>query len=248
MSRFETDWRARFERYAHLYTDEAQISGWSAEGLRRRIELFQRLIQAPASGCPATALELGCGAGTYVRWLAGLGYRTVGLDYSLATLSRAVAADSGGKGSYLAGEAYALPCRSRSVDLVVSIGVLQALSEPRRAIEEIARVLRPGGRLVIEVLNSRATVAMVRRAYERLKGTPPRVATYDPGQVTRWLADHDIDVEQEAALCLPPRQLPGLGRLLQAGPVEMMVNWVPALSRALAHAVWLVCRARETRS
>src|SRR4029450_5832275 len=170
---------------AHLYTDEAQISGWSVEGLRRRIELFQRLIQAPASGCPATALELGCGAGTYVRWLAGLGYRPVGLDYSLATLSRAVAADSGGKGSYLAGEAYALPCRSRSVDLALSTGVLQALSEPRRAIEEIARVLRPGGRLVIEVLNSRATVAMVRRAYERLKGTPPRVAPADPGQGPR---------------------------------------------------------------
>ena len=115
MSRFETEWRARFERYGHLYTDEAQISGWSAEGLRRRVELFQRLIQPPPSGSPATALELGCGAGTYVRWLAGLGYRTVGLDYSLATLGRAIAADSGGKGSYVAGEAYALPCRSSSL-------------------------------------------------------------------------------------------------------------------------------------
>jgi SAM-dependent methyltransferase len=248
MSRFESDWRARFERYAHLYTDEAQISGWSAEGLRRRIELFQRLIRPPASGSPATALELGCGAGTYVRWLAGLGYQTVGLDYSLATLGRAVAADSGGKGCYLAGEAYALPCRSRSVDLVVSIGVLQALSEPRRAIAEIARVLRPGGLLLIEVLNSRATVAKARRAYQRLKGVPPRVATYDPGQVADWLSEHGLGVQHEAALCLPPRQLPGLGRLLQAGFVETAVNRLPALSRALAHAVWLVCRAPEARS
>jgi len=248
MSRFETEWRARFERYGHLYTDEAQISGWSAEGLRRRVELFQRLIEPPPSGSPATALELGCGAGTYVRWLAGLGYRTVGLDYSLATLGRAIAADSGGKGSYVAGEAYALPCRSSSLDLVVSIGVLQALAEPRRAIEEIARVLRPGGRLVVEVLNSRAAVAMARRAYQRLRGMPPRVVTYNPAQVTRWLSDHGIRVEQEAALCLPPRQLPGLGRLLQAGPIQMAVNRVPALARALAHAVWLVGRAREARS
>jgi SAM-dependent methyltransferase len=248
MSRFEAEWRVRFERYAHLYTDEAQISGWSAKGLRRRIDLVQRLIQPPPSGSSATALELGCGAGTYVRWLAGLGYRTVGLDYSLATLGRAVAADPGGKGSYVAGEAYALPCRSGSLDLVVSIGVLQALAEPRRAIEEIARVLRPGGRLVIEVLNSRATVAMARRAYQRLKGMPPRVATYDPAQVVRWLADHGILVEQQAALCLPPRQLPRLGRLLQRGPVEVAVNRVPALARALAHAVWLVGRAGEARS
>jgi SAM-dependent methyltransferase len=247
MSGFESDWRARFERYANLYTDEAQISGWSAEGLRRRIDLFRRLVDPPASGS-ATALELGCGAGTYVRWLAGLGYRTVGLDYSLATLGRAVAADSGGKGHYLAGEAYALPFRSRTIDLVVSIGVLQVLSEPRRAIEEIARVVRPGGLLLIEVLNSRSAMAGARRIYQRLKAMPPRVATYDPDQVAGWLSAHGIVVLQEAAVCLPPRQLPGLGRLLQSRPVYEAMNRVPALSRAMAHAVWLVCRTREIRS
>lgn len=248
MSRFESEWRARFERYAHLYVDEAQISGWSAEGLRRRVEMFQRLIRPPDPRSPAVALELGCGAGTYVRWLAGLGYRTIGLDYSLATLGRALAADTGGKGYYLAGEAYALPCRPQSVDLVVSIGVLQALSQPQRAIEEIARVLRPGGLLLIEVLNSEAVVARIRRVYQRLRGTPPRVAIYDPAEVTGWLAAQGIAVEQEAPLCLPPRQLPGLGRVLRAGPVEAVVGRVPVLSRALAHAVWLVGRLRERRS
>lgn len=247
MSRFESDWRARFERYAHLYTDEAQISGWSAEGLRRRIDLFQRLVQPPAPGSPATALELGCGAGTYVRWLAGLGYRTVGLDYSLATLGRAVAADAGGKGCYVAGEAYAVPCRTGSVDLVVSIGVLQALSEPRRAIAEMARVLRPGGALVVEVLNSRAAVATMRGAYQRLKGLPARVATYDPEEVAGWLSAYGIRVERKAALCLPPRQLPGLGRLLEVAPVEMAMNRISSVSRALAHAVWLVGRTGKAR-
>lgn len=248
MSGFESEWRARFERYAHLYVDEAQISGWSAEGLRRRVELFQGLIQPPDPKSSAVALELGCGAGTYVRWMAGLGYRTLGLDYSLATLARAVAADTGGKGHYLAGEAYALPCRSRSVDLLVSIGVLQALSQPQRAIEEIARVLRPGGMLLIEVLNSQAVVARARRAYQRLRGTPPRVATYSPAQVAGWLSTHGIVVEQEAPLCLPPRQLPGLGRVLRAAPVEAAVSRVPAFAHALAHAVWLVGRLWEPRS
>jgi SAM-dependent methyltransferase len=247
MSRFESDWRARFERYAHLYSDEAQISGWSAEGLRRRIDLFQRLVESPAAGSSATALELGCGAGTYVRWLAGVGYWTLGLDNSLATQGRAVAAEARGKGRYFAGEAYSIPCRTGSVDLVVSIGVLQALSEPRRAIEEIARVLRPGGALVVEVLNSRAAVATMLRTYQRMKGLPARVATYDPEEVSGWLSDHGIHVERKAPLCLPPRQLPGLGRLLEAGPVEMAVSRVSALSRALAHAVWLVGRAGKAR-
>jgi hypothetical protein len=77
---------------------------------------------------------------------------------------------------------------------------------------------------------------------------PPRVATYDPDQVAGWLSAHGIVVLQEAAVCLPPRQLPGLGRLLQSRPVYEAMNRVPALSRAMAHAVWLVCRTREIRS
>lgn len=243
---FESEWRARFERYARLYADEAQISGWSLEGLRRRVALFRTLIHPPEAHSPAVALELGCGAGTYVRLLAGLGYRAVGLDYSVATLQRAVAADSGGKGRYVAGEAYALPGRAGSVDLVVSIGVLQALSEPQRALEEIRRVLRPGGRVLLEVLNSRALVARARAAHARLRGVPPRVATYDPDRVAAWLRSQGFVIERRAALRLPPRSAPGLGRVLRARPVERVVEAVPVLSRALAHAVWLVGRLPES--
>ena len=246
MSSFESEWRARFERYARLYADEAQISGWSVEGLRSRVELFRTLIHPPEAHLPAVALELGCGAGTYVRLLAGLGYRAVGLDYSVATLQRAVAADSGGKGRYVAGEAYALPGRAGSVDLVVSIGVLQALSEPERALTEIRRVLRPGGRVLLEVLNSRALVARARRAHARLRGVPPRVATYDPDRVAAWLRSQGFVLERRASLCLPPRSAPSLGRILRAPAVERALAAVPALSRALAHAVWLVGRVPES--
>jgi SAM-dependent methyltransferase len=246
VSSFESEWRARFERYARLYVDEAQISGWSVEGLRSRVELFRTLIHPPEAHSAPVALELGCGAGTYVRLLAGLGYRAVGLDYSVATLQRAVAADSGGKGRYVAGEAYALPARACSVDLVVSIGVLQALSEPERALSEIRRVLRPGGRVLLEVLNSRALVARARRMQARLRGVPPRVATYDPDRVAAWLRSQGFVLEGRASLRLPPRSAPSLGRILRAPAVARVVEAVPALSRALAHAVWLVGRVPES--
>ena len=94
---------------------------------------------------------------------------------------------------------------------------------------------------------SAAAVATMRRAYQRMKGLPVRVATYDPDEVSGWLSEHGIQVERKALLCLPPRQLPGLGSLLEVGPVQMAVNRVSALSRALAHAVWLVCRAGKAQ-
>ena len=242
MSRFEDEWRARFERFARTHSSEAHVSGWSESGLERRVQLFRSLVPAASPGPTPAALELGCGAGTYVRILAGLGYRAIGLDYSLPSLGRALAADPGRKGHYLAGDAYALPGRSGQMDLVVSIGVMQALSQPERALAEMARVLRPGGTLVLEALSSRGLVARARRLHARLRRLPPRVLTHDPEIVARWLRDHGFTVQARIPLCLPPRRLPGLGRVLDAAPVRWAVRSSPIVGAALGHAIWFVCR------
>ncbi len=90
MSTFERQWRSRFERFATGHEEEHQVSGWSAVGLRRRVALFQQLLDGGLFRPGARLLELGCGAGTYVRLLAKSGYPVVGLDYSLPSLERAL--------------------------------------------------------------------------------------------------------------------------------------------------------------
>jgi SAM-dependent methyltransferase len=242
VSRFEDEWRARFERFAATHRSEASISGWSESGLERRVQLFRSLVPPASPGPSPVALELGCGAGTYVRMLAGLGYRALGLDYSIPSLGRALAADPGRKGHYLGGDAYALPSRSGEVDLVVSIGVLQALSRPERALAEIARVLRPGGTLLVEALSSRSLAARARRLHARLRQLPPRVLTHDPDVVVGWLRSQGLAVEARVPLYLPPRRLPALGRILDEPAVRAAVRSVPLVAGALAHAVWFVCR------
>jgi SAM-dependent methyltransferase len=243
--RFEAEWRARFERFAQTFDDEPRISGWSDVGLRRRVAAFSALV--PALGLPerGRTLELGCGGGTYVRLLAGLGYRTVGLDYSVPSLQRAMAADPGRKGMYLAGEAYDLPFPTAAFDLVVSIGVLQALSEPARAIMEMSRVLRPGGALVVEALNARGAVALAHRAVARLSGWPTRVRAYPPGHVRRWLADAGLGIVRQPALRLPPRQAPWLEGVLESRPVRAVLDAVPPLGNATSHSFLFVARRAE---
>jgi SAM-dependent methyltransferase len=242
VSSFEDEWRARFERFARAHDSEAGISGWSESGLERRVHLFRSLVPAASPGPPPVALELGCGAGTYVRILAGLGYRAIGLDYSLPSLGRALTADPGRKGHYLAGDAYALPGRPGEVDLVVSIGVLQALSRPEQALAEMARVLRPGGTLLLEALNRRSLAARALRLHARLRRLPPRVLTHDPEAVTRWLNAQGFAVQAQIPLCLPPRRLPALGHALDSAPVRRAVRSFPMVGGALAHAVWFLCR------
>jgi len=243
---FEAQWRDRFERFARAHDDEAIISGWSNAGLRRRVSLFSALLPSLRLPERAVALDLGCGGGTYVRLLAGLGHRAAGLDYSLPSLQRAVGADPGRKGAYLAGEAYHLPFGTAAFDMVVSIGVLQSLGQPDQALAEMVRVLRPGGVLVVEALNARGVIALARRVVQRLRGLGDRVRVYPPAQVRRWLEALDLDVEVAAGLCLPPRRYPGFARVLDASPVVALLNGVPGLVGLAAHSFLFVARRPES--
>lgn len=240
MSRFEAEWRSRFERFARTHADEAEISGWSDAGLSQRLRVFQSLLASVTVPAGARVLELGCGGGTYVRLLGGLGHRAVGLDYSLPSLQRAVAADPGRKGSYAAAEAYALPFPAGVFDLVTCIGVVQTLEDPERALDEMVRVLRRGGWLVVEALNARAMPAMLRRAGDALLRRPPRVLAHPPATMRRWLGARGLAVMREAAILLAPRRLAPLGRLLEAPRLAAAIAGLSG--PALAHSYLFLAR------
>ncbi|MCI0546158.1 MAG: class I SAM-dependent methyltransferase [Candidatus Rokubacteria bacterium] len=241
---FESEWRGRFERFARAHEDEARISGWSEAGLRRRVRAFQEVLASTPLPAHAVALDLGCGGGTYVRLLAGLGHRAIGLDYSLPSLGRARAADPGGKGRYLSGEAYALPFRAARFDLVTCIGVLQALASPEMALDEMRRVLRPGGVLVVEALNARAVPARAQEARERRRGLPAKVRAYDPDRVDSWLGHRGLVSARRLPIWLPPRQLPWVGTLLDTPWVRGALGRGD-LARIGAHSFFFVARRSE---
>jgi SAM-dependent methyltransferase len=238
--RFDAEWRARFERFARTSRSEHGVSGWSAEGLARRFGLFKRLSSHLPLQDRARVLELGCGVGTYVRYEGGLGHRVVGVDFSVPTLRRAVEADPGQKGCYAAADGYALPFARDVFDLVVCIGVLQAASQPEALIGEIARVLRPSGFVIVEVLNAFEAPALARRLSEIGRRRPPRVRAYRTGRARRWLEAHEITVLRRFALYLPPRRWPTLGRLLDAPGVRHLIERTPGATMVGAHAFWLL--------
>lgn len=100
------------------------------------------------------ALDVGCGPGTVTAALAhavGSDGLALGVDISEPMLARAVRAESGPQIGFLRADAQRLPLRDETVDAVVSIAVLQLIPNPVAALAEIARVLRPGGRLAVMV-------------------------------------------------------------------------------------------------
>jgi arsenite methyltransferase len=103
----------------------------------------------------ATVLDVGCGAGTDLLLAAlRIGPKGAAIGVDMTEAMRAIAAD-GARICGLTnvdvreGDAAALPVDDRSVDVVISNGVLNLVPEKERAIAEMARVLKPGGRLQI---------------------------------------------------------------------------------------------------
>jgi arsenite methyltransferase len=103
----------------------------------------------------AVVLDVGCGAGMDLLLAAlrtGVRGRAIGVDMTDAMRRRAT---TGARARGLAnvdvreGDATRLPVEDRSVDVVISNGVLNLVPEKERAVHEIARVLKPGGRAQI---------------------------------------------------------------------------------------------------
>ena len=99
--------------------------------------------------------DIGTGTGILALELAELGLDVVGLDLSAGMLEtarqkwNAVQSDSPGSVEFREGDAHALPLDDASVDATFAHMVLHSLAEPAQAIDEMARVVRPGGRIVI---------------------------------------------------------------------------------------------------
>jgi SAM-dependent methyltransferase len=115
-------------------------------GQERRLQM---ILRAAGERVRGRVLEDGCGVGTYVEHLAASGGRVFGLEYDLERVHGAhqrssLVVNAAGEG---------LPFPAGTFDLVLSHEVLEHVHDDRRAVEEILRALRPGGRLALFVPN-----------------------------------------------------------------------------------------------
>jgi len=137
------------EYYDRLAALEA--SHWWWRGLRRVTER----VLARSLESAARTLDAGCGTGRMLSWIGGrVSAAPVGLDRSEDAL-RYCRARSHSR--LLQGDAVTLPFRGETFDLALSLDVIQHLPRPhgdRAALRELARVLAPGGRLLLRT-NSR---------------------------------------------------------------------------------------------
>ena len=140
---------------------EASASAWIADmgeagaDFSRRFVLDAPMLARVALVSPTRALDVGCGEGRFCRMLRARGWDVTGLDPTRALLDEARRRDP--DSAYVEGVAEALPFADAAFDLVVSYLSLIDIPDFRAAIAEMARVLAPGGRLLVANLNGFAS-------------------------------------------------------------------------------------------
>jgi SAM-dependent methyltransferase len=129
---------------------------------------FERLHAELVARLPAgSLLDAGCGDGRYLATLpAQRPRRIVGVDISeriLEVARRAVEA-AGVEAELLQGNLEALPVEDEAFDLVLCVQVVEHLLNPERGLRELARVLAPGGTLIVSTDHARMLVSSVLNA------------------------------------------------------------------------------------
>lgn len=153
-------------------------------------------------------LDVGCGDGALMAELSRCGAIVSGVDPDARAVTAARhRADTGGHAyTVLAGRAEALPFADASFDRVVAIAVLCFVERPEIALAEMARVLRPGGRLVLGELGKRSIWAAVRRIKGWFGSRIWRAARFRTApELRRIVESQRLEVRRiEGAIFYPP--------------------------------------------
>lgn len=173
--------------------------GKASDRLER--ELFFSMVDVKQG---ERVLDAGCGTGIYSIELARRGGRVQAIDTSPEMIGQAriKALKEGLHIDFIKADALKLPFPDGHFDLVISVCMLCFIKEREAALLEMKRVLKPGGRIAIALLNRWSPWALLRRAKSLIRNTVYNKADFlTPAEVESSLAGADFK-EIESITCL----------------------------------------------
>jgi SAM-dependent methyltransferase len=217
-----------YDRFAPGYETQRH------HGYHRLIdELELELVRRYGTG--KDVFEAGCGTGLLLREAAAVARRAMGLD-----LSRGMLGPARARGLHIVqGSLTDVPLPSESVDLVYSMKVLAHVPPIGRAVAELARLVRPGGHLLLEFYNPLS----LRYLAKRLGG---------PGAIAAGTNESDVftryDTASRARAYLPAGvELVGVRGVRVVTPTSHVFAW-PPLERLFTWAERRSCDAPLLRN
>lgn len=162
---------------------EGAVAKWYASLTKKSLEDFKALARRIAAQIPpnSNVLEVAPGPGYCAIELAKLGnYEIVGLDISktFVEIARANAAKAGMRVDFQRGNVSDMPLGDETFDFVLCRAAFKNFSEPKRALQEMYRVLKPGGQaLIIDLRRDAAKESIAQAVNDMNVGAVNRVIT-----------------------------------------------------------------------
>jgi ubiquinone/menaquinone biosynthesis C-methylase UbiE len=161
---------------------EGAVARWYAKSTRKDMDRFRALASRLRAELPqgGDLLEVAPGPGYFAIEMARGGvHRVTGLDISrtMVELARKNAAEAGVEVDFRRGDASAMPFADGSFDLLACSAAFKNFSEPHKALEEMYRVLRPGGTALVVDLHKDAPMSEIKKYFGAM----------GLGTVERWM-------------------------------------------------------------
>jgi SAM-dependent methyltransferase len=171
----------------------ARADDWAAY-LEGQFEPLYRAVLGELDPAGRSILDVGCGAGRFLALAAAAGAAVTGLDAasSLLAIARRRVPDA----PLTQGDIESLPYRDHSFDIVTGFNSFQYATNPRHALGEARRVVRPGGRVVVAVWGAPERTeasgylgALRAQLPPPPPGTPGPIALSDEGKLAAFARD-----------------------------------------------------------
>jgi ubiquinone/menaquinone biosynthesis C-methylase UbiE len=148
---------------------EGAVAKWYAALTKKSLEDFRALARRTAAQIPpnSSVLEVAPGPGYFAIELAKLGnYEITGLDISetFVEIARANAAKADVRVDFRRGNASNMPFGEKTFDFLLCRAAFKNFTEPKRALQEMYRVLKPGGQALIIDLRRDASPESIKQA------------------------------------------------------------------------------------
>jgi ubiquinone/menaquinone biosynthesis C-methylase UbiE len=163
------------------------------EGVRRAA------IQAAQISSVSLVADIGTGTGFLAEAALAAGARVIGIDSSEGMLAQVRERFAGKNFEARVGEIDALPLHDGEVDAVMANMVLHHAPDPPHAILEMARVLKPGGRLIITDADTHTYEWLRTEQHDRWLG-------FDRKEIARWFETaglEEVTAENTGENCCP---------------------------------------------
>lgn len=132
--------------------DAQRYDQWFDQPWGRHASRIERdtILAAAGDLTGAAVADIGCGTGRLTAHLEGLAATVVALDPDPAMLAVAATRVSS---PLVIGDGHHLPLRTSTFDVAIAVTVCEFTADPNLVVAELARITRPGGRVVVGALN-----------------------------------------------------------------------------------------------